>query len=192
MGIDIERVVGEHKQFLKCVICHDLIKDAVEVDCCKKRFCYQCLTHWLNQGNRCPACRMRCVWQRVHPVINEMMDTLMIKCQYASNGCTTVCQICKIDEHQSVCDYQMVECKNGCGLRIWRRHLTDHLCFKYWKQKSELLEKEIGVQEKVISDQKKEIMNLRDEVKILAQKNGSKTTNEPKTSKSWGWSFRWK
>ena len=43
MGIDIDLVIGNVGEYLKCSICRDLIEDPVTITACGDIFCKSCL-----------------------------------------------------------------------------------------------------------------------------------------------------
>lgn len=55
-------------QAAQCSICLDNIEDRTTVSNCRHVFCYDCISHWLLQHNRCPLCRS-VITQVAHQVI---------------------------------------------------------------------------------------------------------------------------
>jgi hypothetical protein len=42
---------------LECLICADVMQDAMEVACCGTTFCEGCIKTWMKSKKNCPACR---------------------------------------------------------------------------------------------------------------------------------------
>ena len=150
MGFDFERVVGESKELLKCLICLDVVKDAIQLKCCQQLFCRKCIDDWLTHNNNssvgnCPFDRTRITRRKIEVVpriVNSLLETLTIKCQYITNGCKTVTKLSQIEEHEKECDYRtgvLVECE--CGLYITRKDMVYHNCIKFLSQKMEFMDK---------------------------------------------------
>ena len=52
MGINIELVVGEIPEELKCPICHDLFEDPKEIKRCEHAFCNNCIRPWIQERDQ--------------------------------------------------------------------------------------------------------------------------------------------
>lgn len=50
-------VFGNLKNDQKCPICLSDIEDLTFALDCNHEFCFECISHWINQRNRCPVCR---------------------------------------------------------------------------------------------------------------------------------------
>ena len=132
MGFDFDRVVAQSKEFvsqLKCLICLDVVKDAVQLMCCQQLFCRKCIEEWLTHHNNpnvgnCPFDRTRITRRKmleVPPIVNRLLDTLTIKCQYIRNGCKTICKLSQLEEHEKRCHY-----RNGVPIKFEDKKLVKH------------------------------------------------------------------
>jgi hypothetical protein len=161
MGFDIERIIGDNKNHLKCFICYDVFKDVVEINRCQHLFCTQCIDSWFKHNhNTCPVDRIqisRSQLRRPPRIITDLLSQLRIKCEFETYGCEIVCQLSQISQHEKTCNYRsdtMALCQNGCGLQASRYDLKQHSCIKFLREKIEL-------QDQKISALQNEIKNLK-------------------------------
>jgi len=120
------------EKLLSCPICQEPFWRAVEVKCCSKCYCLQCITKWIADGhNTCPNCReplSQGDWKDNKP-LQQLVDDLPYTCKYQANGCTAVLTRGIAQQHEEKCDYALVPCKynaSQCGT-ILRKDLEEHL-----------------------------------------------------------------
>ncbi|XP_057315486.1 TNF receptor-associated factor 3-like isoform X2 [Hydractinia symbiolongicarpus] len=133
-GYDYEPV-EDVKQDFYCVICLNLLKDAMQLECqhgmCN--FCLQSLARSSKQRNvefTCPSCRTPIDENKVHPVgmINRVILSLKVKCVNTRAGCDWCGEVSNMKDHQNnTCEFQNVVCdSNGCSFKARKFEMTCH------------------------------------------------------------------
>ena len=170
MGYDFDRIIGENKEYLKCPICFDVVKDVVQIVCCQQFFCKKCLDDWLshnsnqNIGN-CPFDRSRITRRKIVKVpriVGQILEGLSIKCQYQKNGCKTNCKLSELETHEKSCEFRdgfLILCE--CGLWITRQDISYHTCIRFLSQKIEFQDKRISQLQTEIRKMKSGISSSR-------------------------------
>ena len=111
--------------FLTCIICFGLLKDAVATDCCGKMFCTQ---HSSRTGDACPACRHTPLAVTRNKGIDSIVDDLKVFCQHHEEGCPWTGHLCFESNHRNTkCNYEMIFCNKGCGAGMQRKQMDTHL-----------------------------------------------------------------
>ena len=134
----VDTVEGYDYQFLeprpsddqKCPICHLVVRNAYQVNCCGKILCEGCLMKYRRQSRRC-----RCPMCRTHIGNNYFKDTrsdreiksLKIYCDNEEAGCDWTGEVRKIEKHlEEDCGYQEIECED-CGEEMLELLMETHL-----------------------------------------------------------------
>ncbi|PFX32985.1 TNF receptor-associated factor 4 [Stylophora pistillata] len=68
-------------------------------------------------------------------VTNQMIFSLNVVCDHYQLGCKWKGQLKKLEDHMANCKYAQVECIAGCGQKVQRRKITEHVkkeCVKRW------------------------------------------------------------
>ena len=111
--------------YLTCIICFGLLKDAVATDCCGKMFCTQ---HSSRTGEACPACRHTPLAVTRNKGIDRIVDDLKVFCQHHEEGCPWTGHLCFESNHRNTkCNYVVIFCSEGCGKSIRREQMDTHL-----------------------------------------------------------------
>eukprot|EP00029_Vermamoeba_vermiformis_P011760 TRINITY_DN6562_c0_g1_i1.p1 TRINITY_DN6562_c0_g1~~TRINITY_DN6562_c0_g1_i1.p1 ORF type:complete len:547 (+),score=77.91 TRINITY_DN6562_c0_g1_i1:31-1671(+) len=82
-----------------CGICFELLKEAVEGNCCKNLFCMPCIEQY---GRKCPNCRRVVEWTANEP-IRRLINKKPIKCDY--DDCNIWSTVGEIDHHRINCEF---------------------------------------------------------------------------------------
>jgi hypothetical protein len=95
MGFNIERIIGDNKNYLKCFICYDVFKDVVEINPCWHLFSWERIDSWIKHNhNSCPVDRIQISdLGRGLKMMTDLLSQLRIKCELETYGCETVCQL---------------------------------------------------------------------------------------------------
>lgn len=117
-GITFLQTLPEH---LKCPICHQVLRNAHFVNCCRHNFCHSCL-----QSNPvCPLCQRRYSASR-NAIINDKVSVLKVQCPYKRRGCDWVGGLGHCQGHVNTCGFSTVVCRLGCGEKVQQRVLQKH------------------------------------------------------------------
>jgi hypothetical protein len=54
--IGLKRSLNEIEEDFLCMICHNLVEDAVQTVCCGSLYCHKCIESWLSRKKTCPLC----------------------------------------------------------------------------------------------------------------------------------------
>jgi hypothetical protein len=78
------------ERHLQCPICQDIFRQAVEVNCCTKCFCRECISEHVRLAAQptCPNCRKPLApgdWKENKP-LQQLVSDLPIECKYKENG----------------------------------------------------------------------------------------------------------
>jgi hypothetical protein len=103
-------VVGLKRQFsfdasenLQCLICQDLVVDAVQVTCCGALHCRACIS----KCDRCPQCRKHVDADRIVPDVRcERLAAAYVRpCPNAQHGCDFNGNRASVTAHEEICDF---------------------------------------------------------------------------------------
>ncbi|CAH3110825.1 hypothetical protein pdam_00000405 [Pocillopora damicornis] len=130
------------RENLLCRICHLPVRNAVQVSVCGHRFCDSCLNGAFSNTRQ--AARLRCPVDSssidlsqiyADDVTNQMIFSLNVVCDHYQLGCKWKGQLKKLEDHMANCKYAQVDCIAGCGQKVQRRKITEHVkkdCIKRW------------------------------------------------------------
>lgn len=113
----------------ECPICYACLKNTVQTSC-GHLFCEECILGWLNKkGNQCPIDKCYLTEENIFPDnhTRREIQTLKVKCPYSKNGCNVIAELGTIKHHELTCDYVMEFCSLGCGSKMCRKEMDDHL-----------------------------------------------------------------
>ena len=127
---DVEKFHPPPDPELICCICQCVLDNAKESPC-RHVFCKVCIEQWLNDHNSCPTCR---TWlskrdlQNVLPLVQNMINKLVMYCDYRCNGCEQKLVLEIYDAHIQKCDFKLLQCPNvGCNVSLLRKDLSQHV-----------------------------------------------------------------
>ena len=115
--------------YLTCIICYSLLKEAVATECCGKTFCEE---HVPLTYRICPACRHTPLAVARNKGIDNIVKDLKVFCLRHEEGCQWKGHLCFEPNHRNgtgerACEYEVVSCTRGCGADMQRRHMLTHL-----------------------------------------------------------------
>lgn len=129
-GYDRDLVVGvadRQLDDLTCAICHCVMKNPVMTECCQQTYCRHCITQWIVGQSSCPNDRKPLTTDQLRAVprvMKNMINELPIKCEFASNGCTSVVTAEEYDKHRDYCEFNP---RGKCKICRLRKD-SDHNC----------------------------------------------------------------
>jgi hypothetical protein len=97
----------EDWRFWQCLICHDVVVDAVQMVCCGGLYCRRCVLLWLQEKTTCPSCRHHATPDNVSSDVRSerLAASVMRPCAQAHLGCTFKGNREKADEHAWLCGF---------------------------------------------------------------------------------------
>ena len=111
---------------LMCMICHHVVREAHQVECCGKVFCKACIKEVNLRMGRCPNCRKAS--PKIFSDLRSSRDVkrLRVACENEEKGCNWSGPLESYEEHvKSECRFAEVPCPN-CGDRLWKGFLEEH------------------------------------------------------------------
>ncbi|OCT67064.1 TNF receptor-associated factor 1 [Xenopus laevis] len=119
-----------------CCSCKNVLKKAQQT-LCGHRYCTPCLAWIVRNHDLCPKCKAddpatlsedsQLKEERAFSdaAINKEISELKVHCVIP--GCNWRGLMREYEEHESLCNYTLIPCHTGCGHRIIRKQLADHL-----------------------------------------------------------------
>ena len=127
---------------LWCPICWGVLDCPVYSMLCMHVFCRSCITSWLQHNQSCPVCQAgltSSTLQPVLPIIQSMINNLLMKCPNAKRGCPRGIKLKSYKHHLGKCMYREEQC-NVCKRLHLVKDRTQHLvaCIRHTVQLSML------------------------------------------------------
>ena len=121
----------------KCPICHLVVRNAYQVNCCGKILCEGCLMKYRMQSGRCLMCRTHIGDKYFKDTRSDReIKSLKVYCDNKEAGCDWTGEVREIEEHLEECGYRKVGCKD-CMEKIlelkMKTHLSDECPMRYYK-----------------------------------------------------------
>ena len=111
--------------YLTCIICYGLLKEAVATDCCGKMLCDG---HFPHTNRICPVCRLSPLAVTRNKGIDNIVNDLKVFCLLREEGCQWEGHLCFEPDHRNTtCEFEVVSCTNSCGTDMQRRNMESHL-----------------------------------------------------------------
>ena len=104
---------------LQCSVCLKVFKDPVQ--CPNEHyFCRSCIQRNLRHNAKtCPVCQHPLTEEtlaRPPRILTELLESLMIRCDYENRGCRELIKLEFLDRHVRICGYSPTRCTNtGCA-----------------------------------------------------------------------------
>ena len=96
-----QRSEPEENEEMQCLICLDLVVDAVQVSCCGALHCRACILHC----TVCPQCR-RAIPSIVPDFRRERLSAAALRhCPQQENGCQFRGNRASVANHEEICDF---------------------------------------------------------------------------------------
>ena len=98
-----QRAAADENEELQCLICFELVVDAVQVRCCGALHCRACIS----KCTTCPMCRKPVNADTIIPDVRcERLSAAAIRpCAYAEEGCAFKANRSSVAAHEELCDY---------------------------------------------------------------------------------------
>ena len=128
-GYEDERFENVVSSGFHCIICTNVIKDAV---CCPDNehlFCKGCITRHLMNSKTCPTCMEPLTVETLkHPrSIRSLLAELKIRCEFFDRGCGKFVQLGDLERHIADCGFAPAVCSNEeCQLEVNKQDLLHH------------------------------------------------------------------
>ena len=111
-----------------CVICHLPSRDPHMTECCGHVFCKSCLDNAkATQYASCSMCKDVQFNAFCNKQINREVQNLHAYCTNKEKGCEWEGEVRDISNHLNGCQFEEVECPNGCEELIQRQCLPNHI-----------------------------------------------------------------
>uniref|UniRef100_T1JE02 Uncharacterized protein n=1 Tax=Strigamia maritima TaxID=126957 RepID=T1JE02_STRMM len=127
-GYDFDFVNGLESKY-ECPICLNCQREPMQT-ICGHRFCKPCILTWLRKGrNNCPADNEIITEDNLFLdiIAKREISALLVRCPNKENGCSSVIEIGKVDQHLTSCPFALIKCPNECGVSILNRDLESHM-----------------------------------------------------------------
>ena len=133
--IQEEQLGGYDYQFLepgpsddqKCPICHLVVRNAYQVNCCGKIMCEGCLMTHMRGSRSCPLCRDYIGYKYFKDTKSDReIKSLMTYCSSKDAGCKWKGELKYVEVHLDECLYQDIECEN-CDKTLLKLCLQEHM-----------------------------------------------------------------
>ena len=113
---------------LVCMVCHHVVKEAHQVECCGKVFCKTCITEVNGRMSSCPNCRMTSPKIFSDLRSSRHVKRLKVTCENEDMGCEWSGELGNYETHEEECGFKVVNCPNpGCSEAILGRLLDEHI-----------------------------------------------------------------
>ena len=151
MGHETEIFSPPLPEWAICVICHDVLQDAVSMEECGHTFCKECANKCM-QTRACPNCRADVTGWNPNFFARESIELMGVRCPHGksdegmepsnkrrrSDGgeavpeerCNWVGPFKDLKNHYDVCDFKIISCAvDGCNHECRRKDISTHLSF---------------------------------------------------------------
>ena len=120
---------------VKCLVCHLVLRDPYQVNCCGKRFCRPCIQRIRNTEKPCPQCYQSFQSFEDKSFKQELLKLGDVYCANRYAGCEWTGELNQLELHLNSnpaqgnknigCGFVEVECVH-CEKMFERQHLDDH------------------------------------------------------------------
>ena len=128
-GYDYEFVDTNLPDEYQCPICTLVPRDVHQASCCGKMFCKSCLDELKRTSTNytCPNCREDFTNNHFFKDVNMNRKIRNLHIYCINRKCLWEGSLQDLDNHLSTCQFQTIECSNGCGTQVDRCNLENHL-----------------------------------------------------------------
>ncbi|KAG8191602.1 hypothetical protein JTE90_018535 [Oedothorax gibbosus] len=167
MGYDITRFEGEVDEDLICPICSGVLEEPLHAPQCEHAFCKSCINEWLTRQPSCPVDRQPITTNELKPVpriMRNLLSRLMIMCDNANFGCTTVVKLERLEVHKEECEHnpkRPVPCEQGCGLVVPKDELKEHNCVREVRLMLQTQQHRINEMQCAINEMRRDIVLMK-------------------------------
>ena len=129
-GYEDERFEQIVSQSFHCIICTNVIKDAVMCPQNEHLFCRACITRHLMNFQTCPTCMEPLTADTLSQAprsVRNLLAELRIRCEYFDRGCGTFIELGGLEMHVADCGFAPAVCSNeGCQIEVNKQDLLHH------------------------------------------------------------------
>ena len=104
-----------------CGICHDIVFEPKETQCCQQLYCGLCITEWLSQSKCCPNDREELDAKGLKTpsrIILNLLNGMKVKCEFHNRGCDHITRYDNIDKHITLCNKNPQRICETCGTKM--------------------------------------------------------------------------
>ena len=135
------------------MICTKIVLDPKECSKCQTLFCKTCIEKWQKEKRYCPLQCPDAEYVKIHKFVNNILMELRFNCpmkdcpkfEDPASGLIGY-PYAKAIEHQKNCEYRRHFCELGCGAKLYKKEVEEHL--KICPERVEVCEK-CGIEVKV-------------------------------------------
>ena len=125
-GIEWE-YVDEPDESLACEICVTLTEDPRLLSCCgEHNVCSRCMDRATVLNKGCPFCRAENFKLIPNNALKTTIENLRVWCPKKEFGCDWSGRKNQAMEHLNMCQFAMIMCPQGCGMKFMRHELDKH------------------------------------------------------------------
>ena len=129
-GYEDERFQQIVSQSFHCIICTNVIKDAVMCPQNEHLFCRTCITRYLMNSQKCPTCMEPLTVETLSQAprgVKNLLSELKIRCEFSDRGCGKFIELGDLERHVADCGFAPAVCSNeGCELEVNKQDLLHH------------------------------------------------------------------
>ena len=113
-----------------CSLCRKILKEPMLTECCGTHLCKTCAQpniryEKLQECHKCDRQTVSCILDK--PKWRNVLE-LKVKCPFQEQGCEWTREIGESYDHLIVeCEHMSFECNHGCGKKLVRQKIADHL-----------------------------------------------------------------
>ena len=124
-GYEEDRFENKVDIKLQCSVCLKVFKDPVQ--CPNEHyFCRSCIQRNLrHNAETCPVCQHPLTEETLTKpprILTELLDSLMIRCDYENRGCQELIKLEFLDRHARSCGYSPTRCTSTGCTEVMNRH----------------------------------------------------------------------
>ena len=124
-GYEEDRFENKVDIKLQCSVCLKVFKDPVQ--CPNEHyFCRSCIqTNLRHNAETCPVCQHPLTEETLTKpprILTELLDSLMIRCDYENRGCQYLVKLQFLDRHVRSCGYSPTRCTNTGCTEVMNQH----------------------------------------------------------------------
>ena len=129
-GYEDERFQQIVSRSFHCIICTNVIKDAVMCPQNEHLFCRTCITRYLMNSQKCPTCMEPLTVETLSQAprgVKNLLSELKIRCEFYDRGCGKFIELGDLERHVADCGFAPAVCSNeGCELEVNKQDLLHH------------------------------------------------------------------
>merc|ERR1711962_388179 len=117
--------IDEIREDFKCVVCHLVLRNPVQIMSCGHRFCSPCFDRMKDRAEQsqsplvCPVDRELVSMKEVFPDrgISRTIGNLKVRCPNVEQGCVWVDDLRELNQHEQQCEYRVIPDESGLSFQ---------------------------------------------------------------------------